>query len=184
MLGACRVTDLRRLASCTSRLLSALSSMVGSCPEKRMNTRQCRPALLASLIGLLIFVLAAVGDAQTKPLKILLTNDDGFDSSGLNVMRAALVSSERRPRSRRLRGAGPRGDAARAANMTSLADRDADPASAVRVHPHVHSAVTAPGTRTPVAGERTPTRRRRATRRPPSSRTPSARPIRGSRSRC
>jgi 5'/3'-nucleotidase SurE len=67
--------------------------MVGSCPEERLNTRPYRSAVLALIIGLLVLALPGGGLAQTRRLKILLTNDDGFDSSGLNVMRAALVAA-------------------------------------------------------------------------------------------
>ena len=38
-------------------------------------------------------VLTVIGQAQERSLKILLTNDDGFDSAGLKVMRAALVAA-------------------------------------------------------------------------------------------
>jgi 5'/3'-nucleotidase SurE len=48
---------------------------------------------VASTIGLLVLALSGHGVAQSKPLKILLTNDDGFDSTGLTVMRAALVKA-------------------------------------------------------------------------------------------
>ncbi len=58
-----------------------------------MNSRPCRPALLASLLGLLVLALAGHGFAYQTALKILLTNDDGFDSSGLKVMQAALVAA-------------------------------------------------------------------------------------------
>jgi 5'/3'-nucleotidase SurE len=57
-----------------------------------MTSRGRRPAL-TSIIGLLVIALSGHGFAQPKPLKILLTNDDGFDSSVLNVMRAALVKA-------------------------------------------------------------------------------------------
>jgi 5'/3'-nucleotidase SurE len=57
-----------------------------------MTRRAGRPAL-ASTIGLLVLALSGHGVAQSKPLKILLTNDDGFDSTGLTVMRAALVKA-------------------------------------------------------------------------------------------
>jgi 5'/3'-nucleotidase SurE len=57
-----------------------------------MTRRAGRPAL-ASTIGLLVLALSGHGVAQAKPLKILLTNDDGFDSTGLTVMRAALVKA-------------------------------------------------------------------------------------------
>lgn len=51
--------------------------------------RLLRPFAIAALACL----LAASAIAQTRPLKILLTNDDGFDSNGLKVMRAALVAA-------------------------------------------------------------------------------------------
>jgi 5'/3'-nucleotidase SurE len=37
--------------------------------------------------------LAGLGFGQTRPLKILLTNDDGFESAGLKVMHAALAAA-------------------------------------------------------------------------------------------
>jgi 5'/3'-nucleotidase SurE len=57
-----------------------------------MTSRAGRPSL-ASIIGLLVLALSGHGFAQPRPLKILLTNDDGFDSSGLTVMRDALVKA-------------------------------------------------------------------------------------------
>jgi 5'/3'-nucleotidase SurE len=40
-----------------------------------------------------VAALAGVGSSQTRSLKILLTNDDGFDATGLKVMQAALVAA-------------------------------------------------------------------------------------------
>jgi 5'-nucleotidase len=42
-----------------------------------------------------VFVAALAGTSggQTRPLRIMLTNDDGFDSSGLKVMQAALTAA-------------------------------------------------------------------------------------------
>lgn len=57
-----------------------------------MNTRPYRLAL-ALTICLPGLALPGVAFAQTRPLKILLTNDDGFDSSGLKVMQAALAAA-------------------------------------------------------------------------------------------
>jgi 5'/3'-nucleotidase SurE len=42
---------------------------------------------------ILACALAAAAAAQTKPLRILLTNDDGYDSAGITVMREALASA-------------------------------------------------------------------------------------------
>jgi hypothetical protein len=58
-----------------------------------LNTRARRLALLTFIISLPALALPDVGFAQTKPLKILLTNDDGFDSTGLKVMQSALVAA-------------------------------------------------------------------------------------------
>ena len=58
-----------------------------------MSIRPYRLALLASIICLTGLAFPGVAFAQTRPLKILLTNDDGFDSSGLKVMQAALVAA-------------------------------------------------------------------------------------------
>jgi 5'/3'-nucleotidase SurE len=40
-----------------------------------------------------VVALAAVGSSQSRPLRILLTNDDGFDATGLKVMQAALAAA-------------------------------------------------------------------------------------------
>jgi 5'-nucleotidase len=58
-----------------------------------MKTCPCRPAVPAMIVAGLVLALASGGFAQARSLKILLTNDDGFDSSGLTVMRAALVKA-------------------------------------------------------------------------------------------
>jgi 5'-nucleotidase len=58
-----------------------------------MNSRTCRPVLLAWLLGLLVLAVAGHGFAYQTAFKILLTNDDGVDSSGLKVMQAALVAA-------------------------------------------------------------------------------------------
>jgi 5'/3'-nucleotidase SurE len=48
---------------------------------------------LAWTLALALIASAAAGLAQTRPLNILLTNDDGFDSAGLTAMHAALVEA-------------------------------------------------------------------------------------------
>jgi 5'/3'-nucleotidase SurE len=57
-----------------------------------MRTRSRLP-LLAPLIAIFVLALAEGGFAQGRPLKILLTNDDGYDSTGLKVMQAALAAA-------------------------------------------------------------------------------------------
>ena len=47
------------------------------------------PAVLVALV----VTFAGAGAGQTRPLKILLTNDDGFDANGLQVMQAALAAA-------------------------------------------------------------------------------------------
>jgi len=44
-------------------------------------------------VALVVVALAAVGSSQSRPLRILLTNDDGFDATGLKVMQAALAAA-------------------------------------------------------------------------------------------
>ena len=44
-------------------------------------------------VALSVVALAAVGSSQSRPLRILLTNDDGFDATGLKVMQAALAAA-------------------------------------------------------------------------------------------
>ena len=51
--------------------------------------RRVWPAVLVALA----VSFAGAGAGQTRPLKILLTNDDGFDASGLKVMQAALAAA-------------------------------------------------------------------------------------------
>lgn len=47
-----------------------------------------------SALLLMVYLFApALGGAQSPSLKILLTNDDGFDSPGLKVMKTALVAA-------------------------------------------------------------------------------------------
>ncbi len=58
-----------------------------------MTTRPYRLTLLALIIGLCGLALSGIAIAQSRSLKILLTNDDGFDSTGLGVMQAALVAA-------------------------------------------------------------------------------------------
>jgi 5'/3'-nucleotidase SurE len=58
-----------------------------------VTTRPYRLALLALIISLGGLALPGIGIAQSRSLKILLTNDDGFDSTGLKVMQAALVAA-------------------------------------------------------------------------------------------
>jgi 5'/3'-nucleotidase SurE len=48
---------------------------------------------LFSLLLVLILFSPALGHGQGRPLKILLTNDDGFDAAGLVVMRRALMAA-------------------------------------------------------------------------------------------
>jgi 5'/3'-nucleotidase SurE len=55
-----------------------------------VRTGLSRRAVVLSALWLLS---ATVAGSQPRSLKILLTNDDGFDSAGLTVMRAALVSA-------------------------------------------------------------------------------------------
>jgi 5'-nucleotidase len=47
----------------------------------------------APVIAIVALVASGSGFAQGRSLKILLTNDDGFDSPGLKVMQAALVAA-------------------------------------------------------------------------------------------
>lgn len=51
--------------------------------------RKIWPAVLVALV----VSLADPAAGQTRPLKILLTNDDGFDANGLKVMQAALIAA-------------------------------------------------------------------------------------------
>jgi 5'-nucleotidase len=53
---------------------------------------------LRSLVAIVLLVAAASGiaSAQNRSLKILLTNDDGYDSAGLKVMHAALRTAGHR----------------------------------------------------------------------------------------
>jgi len=67
--------------------------IVGSWPEKRMTSRPYRLPLLALAVCLPAIAASEGVFAQTKPLNILVTNDDGFDSSGLKVMRTALIAA-------------------------------------------------------------------------------------------
>ena len=48
------------------------------------------------LAALLMPALSGIGSAQTRSLRILLTNDDGFDSAGLKTMQAALRAAGHR----------------------------------------------------------------------------------------
>lgn len=48
---------------------------------------------LVLAVGLLAIGVETSAFAQSRPLRVLLTNDDGFDSTGLTVMRAALVAA-------------------------------------------------------------------------------------------
>ena len=52
-------------------------------------------ALLLVVVSMCV-VFSPGLSGQAKPLKILLTNDDGFDSAGLNVMRQALMAAGHR----------------------------------------------------------------------------------------
>ena len=60
-----------------------------------MKSRNARSSdsVRRAAVALLFVALAGVGSGQTRPLKILLTNDDGFDSAGLKVMHAALTAA-------------------------------------------------------------------------------------------
>ena len=49
------------------------------------------PSIL--LVGFFLAAAADIGSAQTLSLRIMLTNDDGFDSTGLKVMQAALAAA-------------------------------------------------------------------------------------------
>ena len=49
------------------------------------------PSIL--LVGFFLPAAADRGSAQTRSLRILLTNDDGFDATGLKVMQAALAAA-------------------------------------------------------------------------------------------
>ena len=51
------------------------------------------PRLLPALLALLAIVISADPLFAQRPLKILLTNDDGFDSAGLKVMHQALLAA-------------------------------------------------------------------------------------------
>jgi 5'/3'-nucleotidase SurE len=52
-----------------------------------------RLSRLALIVCLVLLFLPATVFAQTRPLKILLTNDDGFDSAGLKAMQTALLAA-------------------------------------------------------------------------------------------
>jgi hypothetical protein len=51
-----------------------------------------RPAF-ASAVCLLVLALPGIATEQPRTLRILLTNDDGFDAAGLKVMHTALVAA-------------------------------------------------------------------------------------------
>ena len=53
---------------------------------------------LRSLVAIVLLVAAASGiaSAQNRSLRILLTNDDGYDSAGLKAMHAALQTAGHR----------------------------------------------------------------------------------------
>ena len=57
---------------------------------------QFLPSSLPPLSAAPAPVLVPAAVAQARPLRILLTNDDGFDSNGLKVMHAALVAAGHR----------------------------------------------------------------------------------------
>jgi 5'-nucleotidase len=61
-----------------------------------MSTKLHRLLVLTAVVAVVFVAHAPRGLAQSKPLAILLTNDDGFDSSGLKVMHAALVAAGHR----------------------------------------------------------------------------------------
>ena len=52
-----------------------------------------RPRVWRLAVALSVVALASVGSSQSRPLRILLTNDDGFDAAGLRVMQAALTAA-------------------------------------------------------------------------------------------
>jgi 5'-nucleotidase len=57
-------------------------------------SRLCKPlVVLASLILIFPVTALATGGGHGGPLRILLTNDDGFDSAGITVLRAALIAA-------------------------------------------------------------------------------------------
>ena len=58
-----------------------------------MPHHRSRVRFLRSLIGVVAVLLMADGLSAQRSLKILLTNDDGFDSAGLKVMHQALVAA-------------------------------------------------------------------------------------------
>jgi len=66
---------------------------------RRTNLMSNRLRLLLSSILVIAVLLpgaAGIGSAQTRSLRILLTNDDGFDSAGLKTMHAALRAAGHR----------------------------------------------------------------------------------------
>jgi hypothetical protein len=58
-----------------------------------MNRAPRRLTALIAILCLCAVAQAGVGVAQSRPLRVLLTNDDGFDSTGLEVMRTVLVTA-------------------------------------------------------------------------------------------
>lgn len=56
-------------------------------------TMRSRRRVWPAVFVALVVALADTAAGQTRPLKILLTNDDGFDASGLKVMQAALSAA-------------------------------------------------------------------------------------------
>ena len=61
-----------------------------------MNKQWRRLRIAAAIAGVLILSVSPTAFAQTRTLAILLTNDDGFDSAGLKVMRTALIAAGHR----------------------------------------------------------------------------------------
>jgi len=57
----------------------------------RSNKHQHIPAL--ALVCLVVFLFSSWSLAGAQPLNILLTNDDGYDSPGIQAMKAALVAA-------------------------------------------------------------------------------------------
>jgi 5'-nucleotidase len=55
--------------------------------------RRVVPIVRVLAVVLLTLLPASMADAQGRPLKILLTNDDGFESPALRVMRDALIAA-------------------------------------------------------------------------------------------
>jgi 5'/3'-nucleotidase SurE len=55
--------------------------------------RRVTPVVRVLAVVLLALIPASIADAQGRPLRILLTNDDGFESPALRVMRDTLIAA-------------------------------------------------------------------------------------------